>query len=96
MDLEKLNRRVEAISEKMQELCQVDLSGDLKELVEQRPDIGEKILNFKLKKIEYSYVEEKYVGFLLEDVQVGFIFEYGEDEEGPYYDIIAEIINLND
>jgi hypothetical protein len=96
MDLEKLNRRVEVIGAKLQELSSVDLMDDLKELVEERTDIGEKILENKLKNIEYTYVEEKYVGFLLDDVQVGFVFEYGEDEDGPYYDIIAEIINLND
>ncbi len=95
MDLEKLNRRVEVIGAKLQELSSVDLMDDLKELVEDRTDIGEKILENKLKNIEYTYVEEKYVGFLLDDVQVGFVFEYGEDEDGPYYDIIAEIINLN-
>ena len=65
MDLEKLNRRVEVIGAKLQELSSVDLMDDLKELVEDRTDIGEKILENKLKNIEYTYVEEKYVGLFI-------------------------------
>jgi hypothetical protein len=89
---EKLDRRVVAMADKMKELG-FDLEEDMKELVELREDIAELILNTKLKKIEY-FVEkdEKGVGFYLGDFQITFFVEYGEDEEGPYYEATAEII----
>ena len=78
---EKLDRRVVAMEE------------DMKELVEMRTDIGELILTTKLKKIEYFVEKESNgVGFYLGDFQITFFVEYGEDEEGPYYEATAEIL----
>ena len=89
---EKLDRRVVAISQKLEELG-FELEEDMKELVEMRPDIAELILTTKLKKIEYFVEKEgNGVGFYLGDLQITFFVEYGEDEEGPYYEATAEII----
>jgi hypothetical protein len=89
---EKLHRRVSAMAKKMEELG-FYLEEDLMELVEMRPDIGELILNTKLKKINF-FVEDdgKGVGFYIGDFQITFFVEEGEDEEGPYYEATAEII----
>lgn len=91
---EKLDRRVVAIAEKISELG-FDLEEDMKELVEMREDIAELILITKLKKIEYFVEKEgKGVGFYLGDLQITFFVEYGEDEEGPYYEATAEILEV--
>ena len=89
---EKLDRRVVAIGEKMSELG-FDLEEDMIELVEMREDIADLILTTKLKKMEYFVEKEgNGVGFYLGDLQITFFVEYGEDEEGPYYEATAEII----
>ncbi|WP_320048018.1 hypothetical protein [uncultured Ilyobacter sp.] len=95
MDKEKLYRRLDVISEKIEELG-FDIKEDLYELIDQQPEIGEKILNFKLKKIAYFHDDENnsYAGFTLEDTQITFYIELGEDEDGPWYEITAEIINF--
>lgn len=97
MDKEKLARRLNVISEKFEELGYF-LKDEIFELAEIREDISEKILNFKLKKIEYFSDEEgeSYVGFTLEDVQILFNIEVGEDEEGPWYEASVEILNFGD
>jgi hypothetical protein len=89
---EKLDRRVVAMADKMKELG-FDLEEDMRELVELRPDVADLILNTKLKKIDY-FVEkdDAGVGFYLGDFQITFFVEYGEDEDGPYYEATAEII----
>ena len=90
--IEKLNRRVTAIAEKMSELG-FDLEEDMQELVELRTDIADLILNTKLKKIDYFVEKEgNGVGFYLGDFQITFFVEIGEDEEGPYYEATAEIL----
>jgi len=89
---EKLDRRVIAMSEKISELG-FELEEDMKELVEMRDDIAKLILTSKLKKIDYFVEKEgNGVGFYLGDLQVTFFVEYGEDEEGPYYEATAEIL----
>ncbi|ADO84559.1 hypothetical protein [Ilyobacter polytropus] len=95
MDKEKLYRRLDVISDKIKEFG-FDIKEDLYELISQQPEIGEKILNFKLKKVAYFNDDENnsYVGFTLEDTQVTFYVELGEDEDGPWYEITAEIINF--
>jgi hypothetical protein len=95
MDKEKLYRRMDVISDKIQELG-FDIKEDLYELIDQRPEIGEKILDFKLKKISYFHDDEynTYAGFTLEDTQITFYIELGEDENGPWYEVTAEIINF--
>jgi len=97
MDKEKLNRRLSVISDKFEELG-YELREEVFELAEIREDIAEKILNFKLKKIEYFADDEgsDYVGFTLEDVQIVFHVETGEDEEGPWYEASVEILNFGD
>lgn len=66
---------------------------DLKELVEGDKNVSNRLTNTKFKKIEFFDIEEeKSVGFTLEDVQVNFFIEYGEDKEGNWYEATAEII----
>ena len=57
MDLEKLNRRLDVIGEKLQEFG-YDLREDLNDLIEQRPDIAELVVTSKLKK-SYSKISKK-------------------------------------
>jgi hypothetical protein len=95
MDEEKLYRRLNIISEKIEELG-FDIKEDLYELINQKPEVGEQILDFKLKKITYFYDDEKnsYAGFNLEKSQITFYIELGEDEDGPWYETTVEILNF--
>lgn len=89
---EKLDRRILVIGEKLNELG-FDLEEDMRELVDMRTDVAELILATKLKKIKYFLEKEgKGVGFYLGDLQITFFVEYGEDDEGPYYEATAEIL----
>ena len=73
MDLERLKSRLDFIGEKLNEFG-YDLREDLDELMEQRPDIAELILETKLKKIEYFHDEEQnFLGFLLANLHITFI-----------------------
>ncbi|WP_297596300.1 hypothetical protein [uncultured Cetobacterium sp.] len=68
---------------------------DLIELFEEREDLRTKLDEIKFKKIEFfNIVEEDCVGFTFDDVQVNFFVEFGEDEEGPWYEATAEIITF--
>lgn len=97
MDIEKLNRRLNVISEKFEEMG-YSLRDEVFELADMRKDIAEKILDYKMKKIAYFSDDEgeTYVGFTLEDVQIVFNIEVGEDEEGPWYEASVEILNFGD
>lgn len=87
MDLEKLERRLDFIGDKLKEFG-YDIREDLNELVEQRPDIAELVVNFKLKKVEYFHdPEQNLIGFLIANLHITFILEFGEDEEGTFYDV---------
>lgn len=96
MDLEKLERRLNAINEKFIELG-FDFKEDLNELINERPDIANLILETKLKKIEYFYNEEQnLIGFLLGHLHITFILEYGEDDDGEYFDIAeCRVLDIN-
>lgn len=96
MDLEKLKRRLDFIGEKLNEFG-YDLREDLDELIEQRPDIAELILNTKLKKIEYFYDEEQYyLGFLVGNLHITFILEFDQDEDGEFYDVAeCRVLDIN-
>lgn len=66
---------------------------DLMELFTEREDLREKLDEIKFKKIEFFNIEEENcVGFTLEDVQINFFVEFGEDEEGEWYEATAEIM----
>lgn len=89
---EELLKRIEKINSEF-EKRDFFLKEDLIELFETREDLREKLENTKPKKIEFfSIEEENCVGFTLEDVQVNFFVEFGEDEEGPWYEATAEIV----
>lgn len=88
---EELKNRLNNISDKFQEYG-FTLREDLVELVELNEDIAVKLENTKFKKIHFFHDEESNsVGFTLDDVQVEFFVEYGEDEEGKWYEATAEI-----
>ncbi|MBC2851945.1 hypothetical protein H5J22_11105 [Cetobacterium sp. 8H] len=68
---------------------------DLIELFQEREDLRTKLDEIKFKKIEFfNIAEEDCVGFTFDDVQVNFFVEFGEDEEGPWYEATAEIITF--
>ena len=72
-----------------------DIGEDVVELVDSRDDVAQKLEQTKFKNIEFFNVdEENSVGFTLDDMQVNFFVEYGEDEEGKWYEASAEIINF--
>lgn len=88
---EKLQKNLEKISKEFERRGYF-LEEDLYELVEEREDIAERIENIKFNKIEFFNIkEEDSIGFTLEDVQINFFVEFGEDEEGPWYEATAEI-----
>ncbi|MGL4308209.1 hypothetical protein [Cetobacterium sp. SF1] len=89
--LENLEKNLEKIDREFKKRG-YDITEDLYELAEAREDIAEKIANTKFNKIEiFNVDEEDSIGFTLEDVQVNFFIECGEDEEGPWYEATAEV-----
>lgn len=63
--------------------------------MEERNDVAKALSETKYKSIEFFDVpEENSVGFTLSDMQVNFFVEYGEDEEGKWYEASVEIINF--
>ena len=91
---EKLQKTVERIIEEFKKRG-YDIKEDVIELVEGRSDVAKALMETKFKNIEFFNVdEENSVGFTLEDMQVNFFIEYGEDEEGKWYEASAEIINF--
>lgn len=68
---------------------------DIIELFETYENLKDELENIKFKKIEFFEVkEENCVGFTLDNMQVNFFLEYGEDEEGKWYEATAEIYNF--
>ncbi|MCX3065969.1 MAG: hypothetical protein ACRC8F_07885 [Cetobacterium sp.] len=91
---EELMKKIDRINEEF-EKREFFIKEDILELFEQREDLVEKLDAIKFKKIEFFTVEdENCVGFTLEDVQVNFFIEFGEDEEGEWYEATAEIITF--
>lgn len=71
------------------------LEGDLDDFFQEREDIVKKINDMRFNKIEFfTEAETNSIGFTLSDVQVEFFVETGEDEEGPWYEATAEILNF--
>ncbi|MGF6907514.1 hypothetical protein [Fusobacterium sp. PH5-44] len=88
---EELKNKLNNISDKFQEYG-FNLKEDLIELVELNENVAVKLEGTKFKKIHFFHEEESNsVGFTLEDIQVEFFVEYGEDEEGKWYEASAEI-----
>ena len=68
------------------------LKEDLDELFETAENLATKIEKIKFNKIEiFTVPETGSIGFTLDDVQVEFFLENGEDEEGEWYEATAEI-----
>ncbi|MGL6167535.1 MAG: hypothetical protein ACRC0Y_04525 [Fusobacteriaceae bacterium] len=68
------------------------LKEDLVELFEEYPNILEKVENTKFNKIEIFNPGSDSIGFTLDEIQVEFFVETGEDEEGPWYEAHAEVL----
>lgn len=93
---EKTALKLEKIAGIFQEKGFGYLKEDLQDFFQERPDIVEKIKDLKFNKIEFFTSEEtNSIGFTLSDVQVEFFVETGEDEEGPWYEATAEILDFS-
>lgn len=91
---EKLEKNLEKIIAEFKNRG-YDIEEDVRELVEAREDVAKRLEETKFKNIEiFNVDEENSVGFTLDDMQVNFFIEYGEDEEGKWYEASAEIINF--
>lgn len=89
---EKLEKKIKTINEEFIKLG-FDLESDILDLCQEREDIAERLENTKFKKITFAKDEEENCYILnLEDCQIGFFVLFGEDEEGPWYEVEAEII----
>lgn len=90
---EILEKRINGIDKKFQELGIDFLREDIVELFEIREDLRERIENIKFKNITFFRDEElNSIGFTLEDTQIEFFITTGEDEEGAWYEATAEIV----
>ncbi|MDO4689789.1 MAG: hypothetical protein Q4A58_00605 [Fusobacterium sp.] len=89
---EKLLKKIKTINENFIKLG-FDLETDLIELLTEREDIRKKIENTKYKKMTFARDEENNSYILnLEDCQLSFDILYGEDEEGPWYEVECNIL----
>lgn len=88
---EKLEKNIQRVSEEFKKRG-FSLEEDLRELLEVRPDIAQMLEETKFKKIEFFEEDEDSVGFTLENAQVTFTVETGEDEEGPWYEASAHVL----
>jgi len=87
MDQEKLAKRVEQLSKRFLELG-YDIGEEIEELVSQKEEIATYLLENKVKKIKlFEDKETNEIGFSMDDKEVSFFLEYGEDEDGEYFDI---------
>jgi gamma-glutamylcysteine synthetase len=88
---EKLEKNIQRVSEEFKKRG-FSLEEDLRELLEMREDIAKMLEETKFKKIEFFVEGENSIGFTLEDAQITFTVETGEDEEGPWYEADAHIL----
>ncbi|WP_297406696.1 hypothetical protein [uncultured Cetobacterium sp.] len=89
---EEILKKIERINAEF-EKKEFFIKEDLIELFTEREDLREKLDEIKFKKIEFFNIEEENcIGFTLEDVQINFFVEFGEDEEGEWYEATAEIM----
>ncbi|MCI7222795.1 MAG: hypothetical protein SOY60_08330 [Fusobacterium gastrosuis] len=89
---EKVLKKIKTINENFVKLG-FDLEEELIELLQERNDIKERIENIKYKKITFSKDEENNSYIMnLEDCQISFDILYGEDEEGPWYEVDCNIL----
>lgn len=88
---EKLIKRIKTISKEFSSRG-FELEEDLMELAQLNPEIADRLENTKYKKISFFVAREtNSIGITLEDVQIEFFVEEGEDEIGPWYEATAEI-----
>lgn len=92
---EKTAQKIEKIQEVFQEKGFGYLKEDLDDFFQEREDVVKKINDIKFSKIEFfTAPETNSIGFTLSDIQVEFFVETGEDEEGPWYEATAEILDF--
>lgn len=93
-----MDKKVEKIVRKIDEEFKkrgFEITEDLEELVETTESVAKALENTNFNNIEIFQVdEENAIGFTLAEMQINFFIEYGEDEEGPWYEASAEIINF--
>lgn len=93
---EKTAQKLQKIYEVFQEKEFGYLKEDLNEFFQEREDVVQKIKDVKFNKIEFfTSPETNSIGFTLQDIQVEFFVETGEDEEGPWYEATAEILDFS-
>ncbi|MCI6151817.1 MULTISPECIES: hypothetical protein [Fusobacterium] len=93
-----MDKKIEKIVKKIDEEFKnrgFEITEDLIELVETTESVSKALANTNFNNIEIFQVdEENAIGFTLDEMQVNFFIEYGEDEEGPWYEASVEIINF--
>lgn len=93
-----MDKKIEKIVKKIDEEFKkrgFEITEDLNELVETTESVAKALANTNFNNIEIFQVnEENAIGFTLDEMQVNFFIEYGEDEEGPWYEASVEIINF--
>lgn len=91
---EKLEKKVNGVIKEFKKRG-YELDEDVVELVETNEEVANALLETKFKNIEFFDVpEENSVGFTLPDMQVNFFVEYGEDEEGKWYEASVDLIRF--
>jgi hypothetical protein len=91
MTEEKKETRLDFVHKKFEEMG-YSIREDIAELLDQYPDIREKLEDTKARKITFFCdAEENSVGFTLPDAQVEFFLTTGEDDKGPWYEAEAEV-----
>lgn len=93
-----MDKKIEKIVKKIDEEFKkrgFEITEDLIELVETTESVSKALASTNFNNIEIFQVdEENAIGFTLDEMQVNFFIEYGEDEEGPWYEASVEIINF--
>ncbi|MGL4688210.1 MAG: hypothetical protein ACRCVS_05920 [Fusobacteriaceae bacterium] len=93
MFTEKTLARIDKISDAFSRRGYDYLKEDITELLKEQPDLAEKIDKIKFNNIEFFNDDSlNSIGFTLEDTQVEFFIEIGEDEDGPWYEASAEVL----
>ncbi len=90
----KLEKMIVKIDTNFKEMG-YDILEDIRELVDTTESVRRALEETSPSKIDFFQVEEENsVGFTLDEMQVNFFIEEGEDEEGPWYEAYVEIVNF--
>ncbi|MBZ4682627.1 MAG: hypothetical protein PWP46_1754 [Fusobacteriaceae bacterium] len=91
----ELKEQILKLSKRIEDEFEIEILEELTEFFEEE-EYANLLLDTKVKKIKLfgDKDELSFIGFYLGDYHITFNFEYGEDEEGPYYDVEVEILNV--